>query len=102
MLYVIIALLLLELVLLCVYGGGWLTECARYDLDCPEKVYDQNSPDVFVPRTNDELWHTREHSYGYPFYWMMQYCPGFSNEHPEVYNRFHKDRSCFRNVMYLE
>ncbi len=101
MLYIIIALLVLELVLLCVYGNGW-TECAQYDLDCPEKVYDQNSPQVFVPRSNDELWHTRENSHGYPFYWMMQYCPGFSDEHPEVYNRFHKDRSYFRNVMYLE
>lgn len=105
MLCVLIAIVILEI--LCVWGlfGSWFANaCASIcpDWFCPEKVYDWNSPDVFTARSDNQLWRSRENGEGYPFYWRVQYEPGFLEKHPELYNHLDKHRSYFRNVMYLE
>ena len=56
----------------------------------------------FIPKTEDELWKTRELSHGGPYYWKMQYCPKMNVRHPEVYNRPFKVRYYNRNVMYIQ
>ncbi len=104
MLYIIIVIIvLLELILLALYGGFW--SWLNYNNDkeqCEPDVHDWNNPSVFQPKTTEQQWRTNETSHGYPFYWMMQYAPGFSDDHPEVCNHMNKHKSKFRNVIYLE
>ena len=56
----------------------------------------------FSPRSNEELWKTRERSYGHPYYWKMRYDPKMYVHHVDAYNRHPKMRYNYRNVMYIE
>lgn len=56
-------------------------------------------------RSNEELWRTRERSYGWPFYWKMQ--PGNDPEAKRAYyscltNPVCKTERLVGNVIYIE
>ncbi len=58
---------------------------------------------LFEPyRTDEERWTTRERSYGYPFYWRMQYDESELKNHSKLYNRPYKIERTVKNVIYVE
>ena len=60
---------------------------------------------AWIWRTDDELWRTREESYGWPFYWKMQ--PGNDPEAKRKYYSCLTNPTCkvqrrVKNVIYVE
>lgn len=56
----------------------------------------------FIPKSEIDLWKTRERSHGHPYYYKLRYNPQEYKNHSNVYNRPIKHRYFHRNVMYIE